>query len=241
MKLSVVVPCYNENDTLEEIVSRVLALAGGDIEVEVVLVDDASTDASAETAGRLAAANPNVRLLRHECNKGKGAALRTGFAAAEGDYVGIQDADLEYEPSDYLRMLAFARESGLDIVYGSRYLENTRRRVLRFFHSAMNRFLTFLSNVFSDMQLTDMETCYKLFSREALSVIVPNLRENRFGFEPEVTALAAKGMRRFGWKIGECAIGYRPRTFREGKKICWKDGVRSLWCIFRYNVFGKMI
>ncbi len=238
MKLSLVIPCYNEEKTLGVIVDEVLKIASSDLALEILVVDDASTDGSVAAAERLAAAHPQVRVLRHERNTGKGAALRTGFESATGDFVGVQDADLEYDPRDYLRLLQVSKEFGADVVFGSRYLRDSERQVLRFWHSSMNRFLTFWSNFFSDLELTDMETCYKLFRRDVICAIAPFLREDRFGFEPEVTARVADGMRARGWRIAECAIRYKPRTFSEGKKIGYKDGIRALWCILKYNLFG---
>ena len=237
-KLSVVMPCYNEEATLKGIVSEVKALASDDLDLELLIIDDCSTDASRRVAEELAAADPAVRVLRHEVNQGKGAALRTGFLSATGDYVCVQDADLEYDPKDYLKMLRTLREEGADVVFGSRYLPRDGRRALRWWHSTMNRFLTLCSNVLSDLALTDMETCYKLFTADVIREIAPSLRENRFGFEPECVAAVAKGARRKGWRVHECAIRYRPRTFDEGKKIGWRDGVRALWCIVRYNLWG---
>ena len=237
--LSLVIPCYNEETHLEEIVKAVLALAAADsgkrIALELVIVDDCSTDGSWTVAERLAAAHPEIKLCRHAVNQGKGAALRTGFLQATGDYVGIQDADLEYNPQDYLKLLAPLEEDRADIVLGSRYLRKDDRIVLKWWHSTMNRFLTLMSNVFTDLDISDMETCYKLFRRDVIQKIAPRLRENRFGFEPEVVAEIARCMRFEGWRVGEVAIDYRPRTFSEGKKIGWKDGVRALYCIFHYN------
>lgn len=237
-KLSVVVPCFNESETLSDVVKSVLTLASEQLAVEVLVIDDCSTDESLEVAEKLCAENPAVKVLKHETNRGKGAALRTGFTAATGDYVCVQDADLEYDPKDYLKMLVPMIEGRADVVFGSRYLQQHERRVLRWWHSKMNQFLTLFSNVLSDMALTDMETCYKLFKAEVIREIAPKLKEDRFGFEPECVAHVAKGMRKQGWKICECAIKYRPRTFMEGKKIGWRDGLRALWCIVKYNLFA---
>ena len=234
--LSVVIPCYNERDTIGAVVSSVLGLASDALDLEVLVVDDCSTDGSLEVVDGLAADNPAVKVLRHDANRGKGAALRTGFAAAIGDFVCVQDADLEYDPKDYLKMLVPMVEGRADVVFGSRYLQQHERRVLRWWHSKMNQFLTMFSNVLSDMALTDMETCYKLFRREVIAEIAPKLKEARFGFEPECVAHVAKGMRKRGWRVCECAIKYRPRTFLAGKKIGWKDGFRALWCILKYNL-----
>ena len=233
--LSLVIPCYNAASTLEGIVDEVLKIASGDLRLELVIVDDCSKDGSRAVAERLAKLHPEIKLCFHSVNQGKGAALRTGFLAATGDYVGIQDADLEYDPRDYLRMIRPLEEDRADIVLGSRYLRREDRVVLKWWHSTMNRFLTLMSDVFTDLDITDMETCYKLFRREVIRKIAPRLKENRFGFEPEVVSEIARCMRFEGWRVGEVAISYRPRTFSEGKKIGWKDGVRALYCIFHYN------
>ena len=237
-KLSLVIPCYNEEATLAGIVEEVLKIRSADLALELVIVDDCSKDASRSVAESFAAKHTEVKLCFHERNRGKGAALRTGFLAATGDYVGIQDADMEYDPRDYLKMLRPLDEGRADVVFGSRYLMSEDRIVLRWWHSTMNRFLTWLSNVFSDLDVTDMETCYKLFRREVIQGIAPSLKENRFGFEPEVVAHVASLVRRDGLRVAEVAIGYRPRTFSEGKKIGWRDGVRALWCILKYNLIG---
>lgn len=238
--LSVVIPCYNESATLQRVVESALALGSETLAVEIVIVDDCSKDDSLKIAEALAAGHPAIKVLKHEVNRGKGSALRTGFMASTGDFVCVQDADLEYDPRDYLKMLVPMTEGRADVVFGSRYLQQHERRVLRWWHSTMNKSLTFFSNVLSDMALTDMETCYKLFRRDVIHEIAPKLRENRFGFEPECVAFVAKGMRKHGWKVCECAIKYRPRTFSEGKKIGWKDGVRALWCIVKYNLFASL-
>lgn len=234
-KLSLVIPCYNEESTRERIVDEVLKLASSDLALELVIVDDCSKDGSRAVAERLANLHSEIKPCFHPVNQGKGAALRTGFLAATGDYVGIQDADLEYDPRDYLRMIRPLEENRADIVLGSRYLRREDRVVLKWWHSTMNRFLTLMSDVFTDLDITDMETCYKLFRREVIQKIAPRLKENRFGFEPEVVSEIARCMRFEGWRVGEVAISYRPRTFSEGKKIGWKDGVRALYCIFHYN------
>ena len=185
-KLSLVIPCYNEEATLAGIVEEVLKIRTTDLALELVIVDDCSRDGSRAAAEALAAKHPEVKLCFHAKNRGKGAALRTGFLAATGDYVGIQDADMEYDPRDYLRMLRPLEEDRADIALGSRYLRRDDRIVLKWWHSTMNRFLTWLSNVFTDLDITDMETCYKLFRREIIQKIAPRLKEDRFGFEPEV-------------------------------------------------------
>ena len=234
--LSLVIPCYNEEATLAGIVEEVLKLRSPELALELVVVDDCSKDSSRAVAETLAERHSEIRLCFHEKNRGKGAALRTGFLAATGDYVGIQDADMEYDPRDYLKMLRPLDEGRADVVFGSRYLRSEDRMVLKWWHSTMNRFLTLLSNVFSDLDVTDMETCYKLFRREVIQGIAPRLKEDRFGFEPEVVAHAARLARQGELHVAEVAIGYRPRTFSEGKKIGWRDGVRALWCILKYNL-----
>ena len=239
MKLSIVMPCYNEEQTLSSIVTSVMGLNAANMSVEVVIVDDCSSDGSRMVAERLATEYPGVKLVTHTTNRGKGAALRTGFLEATGDMVGIQDADNEYDPRDCLKLVRPIAEGRADVVYGSRYLPSGEHRVLRHWHTSMNRFLTFLSNMCSDLSISDMETCYKLFSRDVIQQIAPLLKEERFGFEPEVTALVARGVRVKGWRVFECPISYAPRTFLEGKKIGWKDGVRALWCILKYNLFAR--
>jgi glycosyltransferase involved in cell wall biosynthesis len=228
MKLSVVIPCYNEKTTIREIVSRVLAEP---MEKEVIVVDDGSTDGSREIIEREIA--PRVsRVICHERNLGKGAALSSGFAAVTGDYVIVQDADLEYDPGDYKRLLAPLIEGKADVVYGSRFITGQERRVLYFWHSVGNRFLTFMSNVFTNVNLTDMETCYKAFRAPVLKGL--KLKEKGYGFEPEVTARLAK----MGCRIYEVGISYSGRTYAEGKKIGWRDGLWALWCIVKYNLGG---
>lgn len=229
--LSLVIPCYNEEKTLRNCVLRCLALAGDDLSLELVIVDDCSSDGSLGVARALADEHPEVLVCRHEVNQGKGAALRTGFAYATGDFVGVQDADMEYDPLDYRLMLPPLREGVADVVYGSRYLRQDMRRVLYFWHTWMNRTLTFVSNMFTNLDITDMETCYKLFRRDVIQRLVPLLKEDRFGFEPEVTILVAQHQLR----VYECAVSYCPRSYEEGKKIGWKDGVRALYCILHYG------
>ena len=230
--LSLIIPCYNEEKTLAGIVERCLSLASEELSLELVIVNDCSKDGSDAVARSLVEKYPDtVRYFSHEKNMGKGAALRTGFLKATGDYVGIQDADMEYNPQDYLAMLEPLIDGRADVVYGSRYLLPDTRRVLYWWHTRMNQSLTMFSNMFTNLDITDMETCYKLFRREVIKEIAPQLKENRFGFEPEVTALVARG----GYRVYECAIHYNPRTVEEGKKINWKDGVRALYCIMHYS------
>jgi glycosyltransferase involved in cell wall biosynthesis len=229
MKLSIVIPVYNECSTLDEILDAVLAVDVG-LERELVLVDDCSTDGSADKLRELQQAHPEWKVCFHEVNRGKGAALRTGFAAATGDFVLIQDADLEYDPKDYPRLLGPMLDGHADVVYGSRFLGGGPHRVVYFWHSVGNRFLTLFSNMMTDLNLTDMEVCYKLFKREVLEEIT--IRENRFGFEVEITAKVARGKR---WRIYEVPISYYGRSYDEGKKITWRDGVRAFWCILKYR------
>ena len=230
MKLSVVIPVYNEAETIAAVVERVRRVP---IEKEIVAVDDCSTDATPARLAELAARGDDLRVILHDRNRGKGAALRTGFEAATGDVVIIQDADLEYDPFDYPRLLAPIVEGRADVVYGSRFAGGESHRVLYFWHSLGNRFLTLLSNMCTGLNLTDMETCYKVFRREVLDRI--RIEENRFGFEPEVTAKVA----RLRVRIYEVGVSYAGRTYEEGKKIGWKDGVRAVWCILKYNFLRR--
>ncbi len=227
--LSVVIPCYNESATLETCVDRVRAIASPERALEIVIVDDASRDDSLVRAQALAARYPEVRVVAHEFNQGKGAALRTGFRHVTGRFVAIQDADLEYDPQDLIRLLEPLEAGKADAVLGSRFLSGGAHRVLYFWHSVGNQFLTLLSNVFTDLNLTDIETCYKVFRREVIQAI--EIEEDRFGFEPEIVAkLADRRLR-----IYEAGISYDGRTYAEGKKIGARDGLRALYCIVRYN------
>jgi len=229
MLLSVVIPVYNERQTLLEIIRRVLA-APIELERELIIVDDCSTDGTAELYPRLESEFPdaNIRVLRHTVNQGKGAALRSGFAAARGDIVIVQDADLEYSPSDYPKLLRPILDGRADVVYGSRFAGGDEHRVLYFWHYVGNRFLTLLSNMFTDLNLTDMETCYKVFRAEVLRGI--RIRSNRFGVEPEITAKVARGK----WRIYEVGISYSGRSYEEGKKITWRDGLKAIFAIVRF-------
>ena len=197
----------------------------------MIIVDDCSKDNSLQVANTLAEEYSEIKVLSHDVNKGKGAALRTGFINATGDFIGVQDADMEYNPEDYLLMLEPLIKNKADVVYGSRYLRPDTRRVLLYWHTWMNKTLTKFSNMFTNLDITDMETCYKLFRKDVIQKIAPELKENRFGFEPEITAYVANG----NYRVYECAIQYSPRTVEEGKKINWKDGVRALYCIFHYS------
>ena len=228
-QLSVVIPCYNEESTLESCVQKVMQMATEDLKLELIIINDASSDKSLAIAHSLADQYPIIKVLNHEVNQGKGAALRTGFKHATGDFVVVQDADLEYDPMEIPGLLKPLIEGKADVVLGSRFLSGGTHRVLYFWHSLGNKFLTLLSNMFTDLNLTDMETCYKVFKREVIQSI--DIKENRFGFEPEIVAKVAQ--RRL--RIFEMGISYFGRTYEEGKKIGWKDGVRALYCIFRYN------
>lgn len=229
MKLSVVIPIYNEVGTIDDILRQVLAVDVG-MDRELVLVDDCSSDGSGDKLRSLQEDHPDWKICFHEVNHGKGAALRTGFKAASGDLVLIQDADLEYDPKDYPHLLEPVLDGHADVVYGSRFLGGGAHRVVFFWHSVGNKMLTLFSNMMTDVNLTDMEVCYKLFKREVLENI--EIKENRFGFEVEITAKVAKAKK---WRIYEVPISYYGRSYDEGKKITWKDGVRAFWCIIKYR------
>lgn len=225
MKLSVVVPVFNEKETIQDVYDRIRAV---DVDKEIILVDDCSTDGTREIVRGLAAGDTKVCF--HKANMGKGAALRTGFRAATGEILVIQDADLEYDPAEYPKLIQPILEGKADVVYGSRFAGGEARRVLFFWHMVGNKFLTLLSNMFTNLNLSDMETCYKIFRRDVYTKIA--IEENRFGFEPEITAKIAK----LNVRIYEVGISYAGRTYSEGKKIGWKDGFSAIRCILKYNL-----
>jgi glycosyltransferase involved in cell wall biosynthesis len=229
MKLSIVVPIYNEKQTLPKILERIEKVELPGLERELVLVDDFSTDG---TRDYLKTLEGRHRVVYHPFNRGKGAAVRTGIQASTGDLVLIQDADLEYDPNEYPHLLGPILKGEADVVYGSRFMGDYPHRVLYFWHYAANKFITMLSDILTNLNLTDVETCYKVFRKEVLNSIT--LKEDRFGFEPEVTAKIAKNRK---WRIYEVGISYAGRTYEEGKKIGWRDGLKAVWCIVRYNFF----
>jgi glycosyltransferase involved in cell wall biosynthesis len=235
--LSIVIPAYNEGRTIHLILDRVKAVSlRNNITKEIIIVNDCSKDNTEEAIQAYMGNNPdlNIQYIKHEVNQGKGAALHTGIQKATGDFVIIQDADLEYDPNEYNILLQPILDGFADVVYGSRFMGGNPHRILFFWHSIGNKMLTFLSNMFTNLNLTDMETCYKLFRREVIQGL--QLNEKRFGFEPEVTAKVSRIPK---IRIYEVGISYYGRTYEEGKKIGWKDGFRAIWCILKYNFFSK--
>ena len=229
MKLSVVVPCYNEENTIARLIRAVRKAS--DLNLEIIVVNDASTDGTNALLQGELRSEIDI-LIQHDRNQGKGAALRSGFKAATGDYVIVQDADMEYDPREYALLLEPVLSHNADVVFGSRFLSGRPHRVVYFWHMVGNKFLTLLSNMFTNLNLTDVETCYKLFRREIIQGI--NIEENRFGFEPEITAKVA----RLNCLIYEVGISYHGRTYKEGKKIGWKDGFRAIYAIIKYGLFS---
>ena len=235
-KLSVVIPAYNEGRTIHLILDKVKAVQLlNNIRKEIIIVNDCSTDDTGDAVDRYRQSNPDMDIAyhKHKVNRGKGAAIHTGIVKATGDYLVIQDADLEYDPEEYNLLIRPVLAGFADVVFGSRFMGSQPHRILFFWHTIGNKFLTFLSNMFSNLNLTDMETCYKLFETKTIQSI--DLKENRFGFEPEVTAKIARIPK---IRIYEVGISYYGRTYEEGKKINWKDGFRAIYCVLKYNLFS---
>jgi len=236
-KLSIVIPAFNEEATIASILTKLINLdLGLNMAQEIIIVDDASTDNTVKLIEKFKQEYPSstIKLYKHKINKGKGAAIHQGIKQITGDFMIVQDADLEYDPEEYILLLKPILNSNADVVYGSRFMGGNPHRILFFWHTIGNKFLTFLSNMFTNLNLTDMETCYKMFRTEIIKSL--DLKEKRFGFEPEVTAKISRIPK---IRIYEVGISYYGRTYDEGKKINWKDGFRALWCILKYNVFAK--
>ncbi|MBU4347932.1 glycosyltransferase family 2 protein [Patescibacteria group bacterium] len=230
-KLSIIIPAYNEKNTIRNILDQVKKVDIGKLEKEIIVIDDGSKDGTRDILKTI----PDIKYIFHKKNQGKGGAIKTGFCAATGDIVLIQDADLEYDPNEYSRLLSPIVSGRADVVFGSRFVGGDPHRVLYVVHYIANRFLTFLSNIFTSLNLTDMETCYKVFRKEVIDSFKDKLKSKRFGIEPELTARIAKGK----WRIYEVGISYYGRTYKEGKKINWKDGIAAIWHIIYFNIFIK--
>lgn len=235
-RLSIIIPAYNEGNTIHLILDKIKQSQLIDIEKEIIIVNDCSKDQTEESILKYQSNNTDIDIqyFKHEFNQGKGAAMRTGIKKATGDFVIIQDADLEYDPNEYSILLKPILDGHADVVYGSRFMGGKPHRILFFWHSIGNQFLTFISNMFTNLNLTDMETCYKLFRKEIIQTI--EIKENRFGLEPEITAKISKIPK---IRIYEVGISYYGRTYADGKKIGWKDGVEAIWCILKYNLFAN--
>lgn len=230
-KISIIIPSYNEKNTIEEIIRQIKGVDLSGIEKEIIVVDDGSKDGTRDILKII----PGIKYIFHEKNQGKGGAIKTGFCNATGDIVMIQDADLEYDPNEYSRLIAPIVSGRADVVYGSRFVGSDPHRVLYIYHYMANRFLTALSNLLNGLTLTDMETCYKVFKKEVIDSFKDKLVSKRFGIEPELTARVARG----NWRVYEIGISYYGRTYEEGKKINWKDGIAAIWHIIRFNIFSK--
>jgi len=229
-KLSIIIPAYNEKNTIEEILRRVKAVDLGSLEKEIIVIDDGSNDGTRDILKTI----PGIKYIFHEKNLGKGGAIKTGFQNATGDILIIQDADLEYDPQDYGVMLKSILNGQADVVYGSRFMTSEPKRVMLIWHMLGNLFLTFLSDLLTGLTLTDMETCYKAFRREVTDSFKDKIVSRRFGIEPELTAMVAKG----DWRVYEVGISYYGRSYKEGKKISWRDGMAAIWHILRFNLFS---
>lgn len=235
--LSVIVPCYNEEKLLEKSIDQVLLLRNEIKNLEIIIVNDASTDGSAGVGEKLASSYDCIRFISHRVNQGKGAALRTGFEQANGQIICIHDADLEYDPQDLLPMFHLIKNDRADIVFGTRFLNDKAHRVLYFWHSVANKVITLACNIFTDLNLTDIECCHKMFKREIIKQI--RIEENRFGVEPELVSKAARISKKHDIRIFETSVSYYGRTYAEGKKIGWKDAFRAFWVILKYNTWHK--
>ena len=232
MKLSIIIPVFNEKNTIKKLLSLVERVDLGEIEKEIIIIDDKSSDGTPEILSSL---KDKYKIIFKDKNEGKGSAVKIGFLESTGDIILVQDADLEYNPEEYLELINPIIDDRADVVYGSRFISNKPHRVLYFWHSIGNRFITLLSNMFTNLTFTDMETCYKVFNRKALDLIKEKIESKRFGIEPEITALVSKN----NLRIYEVGISYYGRTYQEGKKINWKDGLAAIWFIIKYNLFKK--